>query len=74
MASANIVKRVYHGKTTIKLEDPTAEFIYTRKSEKHIVYPYSKLNNNILYNYKSYYDKYKKIMTSMSNKITVKGL
>ena len=74
MASANIVKRTYHGKTTLTLEDPTAEFIYTRKNEKHIVYPYSKLNNNILYNYKSYYNKYKKIMTSMSDKIKVKEL
>ena len=74
MASANIVKRTYHGKTTIKIEDPTAEFIYTRKSEKYTVYPYSKLTNNILSGYKSYYDKYKKIMTSMSDKIKVKEL
>ena len=74
MASANIVKRTYHGKTTIKIEEPTAEFIYTRKSEKYVVYPYSKLNNNILYNYKSYYNNYKKIMTSMSDKIKVKEL
>ena len=74
MASANIVKRTYHGKVTVKLEEPTAEFIYTRKSEKHMVYPYSKLNDNILSGYKTYYDKYKKIMTSMSDKIIVKGL
>ena len=74
MASANIVKRTYHGKTTIKIEDATAEFIYTRKSEKYVVYPYSKLNNNILSGYKTYYNKYKSIMTSMSKNITVKGL
>ena len=74
MASANIVKRTYHGKTTIKIEDATAEFIYTRKSEKYVVYPYSKLNNNILSGYKSYYDRYKKVVTNLSNKITVKGL
>ena len=74
MASANIVKRTYHGKTTVTIEDPTAEFIYTRKNEKYVVYPYSKLNNNILSGYKSYYDKYKKIMTSMSDKIKVKEL
>ena len=74
MASANIVKRTYHGKTTITIEDPTAEFIYTRKNEKYVVYPYSKLNNNILSGYKTYYEKYKKIMTSMSNKIKVKEL
>ncbi len=74
MASANIVKRTYHGKTKVTVEDATAEFIYTRKNEKYTVYPYNKLTNNILYNYKSYYDKYKKIMTSMSDKITVKEL
>ena len=74
LASANIIKRTYHGKTTVKIEDPTAEFIYTRKSEKYTVYPYSKLTNNILSGYKSYYEKYKKIMMSMSDKIKVKEL
>ena len=74
MASANIVKRTYHGKTTLKIEEPTAEFIYTRKSEKYVVYPYNKLTDNILYGYKTYYSKYKNIMTSMSDKIIVKGL
>ena len=74
MASANIVKRVYHGKTTVKLEDATAELIYTRKSEKHIIYPYSKLNTNIFASYKSYYNKYKNILTSYSDKIKVKEL
>ena len=74
MASANIVKRTYHGKTTVTIEDPTAEFIYTNKAEKYVVYPYSKLNNNILSGYKTYYEKFKKIMTSMSDKIIVKEL
>lgn len=74
MASANIVKRTYHGKTTISVEDATAEFVYTDKNNKYVVTPYSKLNNNILSGYKTYYDKFKKIMTSMSDKITVKEL
>ena len=74
MASANIVKRTYHGKTTIKIEEPTAEFIYTRKNEKYTVYPYSKLTNNILSGYKNHYDKFKKIMTSMSDKVIVKEI
>ena len=74
MASANIVKRTYHGKTTITIEDPTAELIYTRKSESYTVYPYSKLTNNILSNYKTHYEKFKKIMTSMSDKVKVKEL
>ena len=74
MASANIVKRTYHGKTTVKIEDATAEFIYTNQRDKYIVYPYSKLNNNILTGYKTYYDYFKKIMTSMSKDIIVKEL
>jgi poly-gamma-glutamate synthesis protein (capsule biosynthesis protein) len=74
MASANIVKRTYHGKTTVKLEEPTAEFIYTRKSEKFIVYPYSKLNSSIFPSYKNYYNYYKKLMTDASSKVKVKGL
>lgn len=74
MASCNIVKRTYHGKTTVTIEDATAEFIYTRKSEKYIVYPYSKLNNSILSNYKTYYNNFKKIVTKYSDKIKVKEL
>ena len=74
MASANIVKRTYHGKTTVTIEDATAELIYTNRNDKYIVYPYSKLNNNILSGYKSYYDKLKNIMLSMSKEIIVKEL
>ena len=74
MASANIVKRTYHGKTTIKLEEPTAEFIYTRKSERFIVYPYSKLNSSIFPSYKTYYNYYKKLMTDANSTVKVKGL
>ena len=74
MASANIVKKTYHGKTAVTIEDATAEFIFTNKKDNYIVYPYSKLNNSILSGYKDYYNKYKKIMTSMSDKITVKEL
>ena len=74
MASANIVKKTYHGKTTVTIEDATAELIFTNKNDKYVIYPYSKLNNNILSGYKDYYNKLKKVMTSMSDKITVKEL
>lgn len=74
MASANIVKRTYHGKTTITIEDATAELIFTNRNDKYVIYPYSKLNNNILSGYKDRYNYFKKLMTSMSNKITVKEL
>ena len=74
MASCNIEKKTYHGKTTLTVKDATAEFVFTNRNDKYVIYPYSKLNNNILSGYKTYYEKFKKIMTSMSNKITVKGL
>ena len=74
MASANVVKRTYHGKTTVKVEDATAEFVYTNRNDKYAVYPYSKLNNNILSGYKDYYNFFKKIVTSMSDQIKVKEL
>ena len=74
MASANIVKKTYHGKTTITVEDATAEFIYTNQKDKYVIYPYGKLNNNILSGYKDYYNYFKKIMTSMSKEIIVKEL
>ena len=74
MASCNIVKRTYHGKTKVSIEDATAEFVFTNKNDKYAVYPYSELNNNILYNYKSYYDFFKKVIHKYSDKVTVKEL
>ena len=74
LASATIKKEVYHGKTTITIEDVMGDLIYTNKKNKYVVYPYSKLSNNILYNYRSYYTKYGKIVTAYSDKVTMKGL
>lgn len=74
LASTTIKKEVYHGKTTITFEDVTGDLIYTNRNNKYVVYPYSKLNNNILYNYKNYYSKYGKIVTAYSDKVTMKGL
>lgn len=71
MASCKMVKKVYHGKTTITIEDAEAEFIYTNQKDKYTVYPYSELNNNILYNYKSYYDYFKKVIHKYSDKVKV---
>ena len=73
MASCKIEKRTFHGKTTLEVKDATAEFIYTNKNDKYIVYPYSKLNNNILSGYKTYYEKFKKIVQGDS-RIIVKDL
>jgi len=74
MASVTIKKQVYHGKTTITLENIEADLIYTNKKNKYIVYPYSKLNNNILYNYKNHYTKFSKYITAYSDKVKMRGL
>ena len=74
MASVTIKKRDYHGKTTISFEDITGDLIYTNKKNKHVVYPYSELTNNILSNYKSQYEKFSKYVTAYSDKVKMKGL
>lgn len=74
MASITIKKEVYHGKTTITIEDVVGDLIYTNKSNKYVVYPYSKLTNNILYNYRNYYTKYGKIVTAYNDKVSMRGL
>lgn len=74
MASVTIKKRNYHGETTISFEDITGDLIYTSKSNKHVVYPYSKLTNKILNNYKSHYTKFSKYVTAYSDKVKMRGL
>ncbi len=74
MASCVIKKIEYHGKTTVTLEDVGAEFIYTNKNNRYIVYPYSELNDNILSGYKRYYQEYKNVINRYTDKVTVKGV
>lgn len=53
---------------TVSIEDPKAELIYTKSNNSRDrdfkVYPYSQLDNTILPNYMSYYEKYKGIVSS----------
>lgn len=73
MVSVNIEKTIIETNTKINISNPTAELIYTyskgnpRSSFK--VYPYTKLNEKILPNYKEYYNKFMNIITSKSNKV-----
>lgn len=75
MASVTIRKTVVNGNTTISLERPTAELVYTYSTGaspyrgNYKLYPYSKLNNTLLPGYKTYYEKYMNIATGGSNKI-----
>lgn len=78
MVSLNIKKTVYKGDTTVKIESPKAELLYTKSNSygkrNFKVYPYSQLNNTILPNYKSYYEKYKSVITSKYPDLEVAAL
>jgi len=74
MASVDIIKTEYHGKTTITFDNIMGTLLYTDRNNGYIVYPYHLLNDNILNNYKSYYDKYSKVVTAYSDKVKVRGL
>ena len=59
---------------TISIVNPKAELIYTRsnngRNRDFKVYPYPQLNNNLLSNYMSYYEKYKSIVSSRYPELT----
>ena len=57
------------GSITISVEKPKAELSYTKynlnsSNRNFEVFPYYKLNDNILPNYLSYYEKYKAVVSS----------
>ncbi len=73
MMSVNIKKKYDENGVSITLEEPTARLLYTKYTEgsprrNFVVYPYDKLNNNILNNYKTHYNKYINIVAG-SDKI-----
>ena len=72
MASVTIKKTVVDGVSTITLEDPAAELVYTKKPSYGVgykLYPFSKLNDSIFPGYQSYYEKYMNIATNGSRPI-----
>ena len=74
IASLDIIKEEYHGETKITFDNIEGTLLYTDRNNGFIVYPYHKLTNNILNGYQSYYEKYKKIVTAYSDKVTVRSL
>ena len=57
------------GNTKVSIINPKADLIYTRynmnsNNWNFKVFPYSQLNDNILPSYKSYYEKYKSVVSS----------
>lgn len=72
MASVTIKKTVNDGVSTITLEEPSAELVYTKKpsyGSGYKLYPFSSLNDSILPGYKNYYEKYMSIATNGSREI-----
>ncbi len=59
---------------SIEFSDVKADLIYTyfKGSRNFKVYPYTKLNNGILNNYETYYNKYKSVLNRYENIIEVK--
>ena len=78
MVSVNIHKTVENNITTISLEDPKAQLLYTysniSRKRNFVVYPYSMLNETLLPNYRAYYEKYAQIVCSRSDRITMEDL
>lgn len=79
MVSVNIHKTVEKDNTTISLENPEAELIYTYSAtypqkRNFLVYPYSELNDDILKGYKEYYNTYKNVVLSKTDQVKMKDI
>lgn len=81
MASITIHKKTVNGSSSITLENPTAELEYvysvpvsssSRKNYK--LYPYDMLNESLLKDYKSHYNKFIEIVTKYNKNISYKQL
>lgn len=78
MVSVNISQNEVDGiGLDLNVSDTTAELIYTCRSDKcgeYKVYPYSKLNDNILSGYKNEYKDFSSVLTEYDKNIKVVGL
>ena len=74
MASTDIIKTEFHGKSTISFDNVMGTLLFTDRNNGYIVYPYHKLNDNILNGYKSYYEKYSKVVKAYSDRVSVRSL
>lgn len=77
MASLNIKKKDTDGVVEITIEDVSAELVYTKKTPRsggfyYKLYPYSLIDDSILSNKNSYYDKYMKVVTKNNPNIILK--
>ena len=72
MVAVDINKKVEDGVTTISLDNLKADLTYTKSyyGRGFKVYPYSKLDDSVLPNYLSYYEKYKSVVTERNQNIS----
>lgn len=64
IAAFTVDKTVANGNTTIDIRDVKADLLYTYHQNYHnySIIPFSKLNDSLLYNYRSTYEQYKKYL------------
>ena len=81
MMSVNVHKTTINGKSSISLENPTAELSYvysipggSNSRYGYEMYTYDMLNDSLLKGYKTYYDKFMSIVTKKTDKISYKSL
>lgn len=83
MPTLKVTKKEENGKTSIQISDLKANLIYTYYKggrtmnsvhTGHRVIPFNQLSVDIFPDYKEYYEKYKEVLTSMDNSITVGAL
>ncbi len=78
MVGIDIHKTVENGVTTIELKNPRANLLYTYSSyankRNFVVYPYTSLTDDLLPNYKDYYEEYKQIVLSLDQTIEMPSL
>ena len=67
----NIVVKDKNGKITFSNVKATLLYTYFKGSHNFKVYPYTKLNNSLLNNYETYYNKYKGVLTKYTNIVEV---
>lgn len=73
LGSVKITKTENKGHSVVKLSEPQVQFIYTyyQNWRNFKIYPFSKLNSEILSNYEQVFAKYSKIVTSLEPEILV---
>ncbi|MDD3304685.1 MAG: CapA family protein [Bacilli bacterium] len=73
MPTLKVTKTIEDNESAIEISDLEATLIYTYydNHRNHKVIPFDKLTSNEFTKYKTYYEKYKEVLTSMDETITV---